>query len=526
MQRFILFLSIHFFFIGIKLQGHQLFTFTLRRVRDVFVLPQEISEQIVERAQNARVVAMDLDGTLREGEKIPQELIEIIKKLASRGIHIAVVTRASWGEIDQVLIKRLGDDFNYWEFLHLYPREAHNGYGYDYRGRRLTYYETIESQGMVIQQPEPGFEFSSLDKSLAIEHLMHILEITPEQIFVLGDSFYWGGNDLPMAIPGVLAFNVGSSLENGPSNVISFPNTPLWGPALSLHILSTILNSIPGHTYRILTEEEKVAQNLPLNFDLVQDEQGERFYLYSPLRNVSDIERTIERKVKVERFAYLYGKDFVNLAEVRKFDINYLKGTAFYEWWDENIRWYQPTTELGYSYDWREYREIGVSRLASEYNFQELVQKQGSLEGLIVFWTAIRDVNDHLYDAQSGELLDLAVIEQNGQQHFLSYDHGAGIPFAPEYLPLWEIENFSRALLWKWVFERELDYRALAQTALKFKNRTSSEIEDILKQAGFEGKNLELTLGNLVRAKDNIFQDLEYLIRDYKGEMVNLEDFL
>jgi len=467
---------------------------------------------------------LDFHGTLSENGEVSQDIVDLIKNLTGKGIHVAINSKAGLDSIFDAILSGLGQDFDSWEFLHFYTRDGRNGYGFDSDGKRVVYYETIESRGMIMYPPHVDFEYDALDKSLPVKHLMHMLEVAPEQIIAVGDNF--SGDDRPMALPGVLAFDVSGATNIGMANVVSSP-VGLLGTGLTRQILSTVLNQAAGHTYHILNAQEKRELSLPEGWDnLARDERDRHFFVYKPFDDPASLERNIENKVTAELFAWLYGRDLVNITEVRQLNMDYLSGTNFWRWWDKNIRWYQPvgTGGLQYTYDRREYKDVGLSRLASDYRYEDLVQKSGSLEGLIVFWTAIRDVNDHLYDPQTKQTLDLAVISRDGKEHFMSYDHGAAIPKVN--MGLWDIQNFTKSILWSWVFKRDLDYKALAQTASQFKSRSPEEIRLMAQKAGFNAASLEIAVGNLTRVKDNLFSDLEHLIFRYTGKRVDLEGLL
>ncbi len=145
-----------------------------------------------------------------------------------------------------------------------------------------------------------------------------------------------------------------------------------------------------AHAYHVLRPNERL---FPPPFiypgqTLVEDENGKAFIV-------------LDKDPRYDYLAHLLGRDLFNVAEVRIVKANEVIGSELYDWMSQ-----------------RGLSEVGISRLAQDYSYEELPRQNNSLEALFVFWIFLRD-SDHGFDQNLYYLLC-----QDNTRVYISFDHG------------------------------------------------------------------------------------------------------
>ncbi|MCM8798775.1 MAG: HAD-IIB family hydrolase, partial [Candidatus Omnitrophica bacterium] len=265
------------------------------------VLKAKLKEAITKHLGDSsiKVFASDLDFTLSPlGEHLRKPVIEKLKQLAKKGIHIAIITGASYSRIKEEFLDYLPQDFP-WQYLHIYSNVGAGGYGFDSSGQRITYYEvklfpeqweklrevvkefkeefkedfegfreTEEMKGTIVLKDRlrtketyekyltfleerlkntgliingtghlGTIDITYADKSYALINLRERLDILSENMVYVGDTFAGKfANDLPAMILGVWIFNVGS-IDNLPKGIFSLGIRGDLGTEILLEVL-------------------------------------------------------------------------------------------------------------------------------------------------------------------------------------------------------------------------------------------------------------------------------------------------
>jgi len=278
--------------------------------------------------------------------------------------------------------------------------------------------------------------------------------------------------------------------------------------------------------YSILSPEEVARLDIPEILHqphplVTRDHEGKLFYVYQWFHGSQDPDFYwgYNKKIFFELQAYNEGKAIFNLVETRIRKYEEIRDTELGRWMQQN----------GYDI-------IGMSRILNDYKFEELKFKQGSPTWIIVFYTYIRDRNDHLKTDPriGGRPRDLRILKVEGKEHYLSNDHDDSLMLYEDYV--WEIENFvqeilshSRHITWDWIFKEILDYAQIAELVFRLQiSRTDAQIRNNLNGPGLEllpeVKNRRIEL--LFSSRDMLRLDIEYFVWKAKKEDINLSDFL
>jgi len=256
-------------------------------------------------------------------------------------------------------------------------------------------------------------------------------------------------------------------------------------------------NSSNGYT--ILSQEEREKLGFKEGYEvLLKDSAGRIYYVYQDV-DKEDYER------KIEKFVYALSKGIVNLCEIKTIDIRQVIGTKLAKWMFDH----------GYT-------ELVVSRVAQNYKLADLTQKKHSAEGLIVFYTLIRDMNLHKFES-SEKFEGLYMVEGE----FISYDHDKSLReeeyFLGDLTKMTEELAFRLPSMWSPLFretgDRELDYRAIVEIALKFQHYSDAEIIKMIEESGLKEypRFADSFEKFLVNNRNTLMEDLVTLIKVVKG---------
>jgi len=251
------------------------------------------------------------------------------------------------------------------------------------------------------------------------------------------------------------------------------------------------------HSYRFLTNQEinKIAPSQLSKGTFIEDEEGKIFIIYEKgmafftAKNLSPqgMSGTIQR----EYLAYLLSEDLCNAAEVRIINKTDAERTPLEVWMQK-----------------QDLTEIGITRFSQDYQPEELIYQEHTLERMLTLWIWLRD-NDH-------GLLDWNMLTFNrGREDLhLSYDHDAMITTGEN-----DYEDFG-SIVWMDIVDlikiHNIDTNVLRDLAHYVQLHYSDvKIREIIGQIGFnEESEIDTTilLNSLILRRNILIDNIEAIL--------------
>jgi len=259
--------------------------------------------------------------------------------------------------------------------------------------------------------------------------------------------------------------------------------------------------------YRLISGEEMIergSENAVL--DMFYVEHAGKFYVVKNALNNSFVygdEEFLERELFIYMLAKrIFGKT-CNLAEVQLLHYKDVQGTELGEWMRK------------YGFD-----KVLLSRLAEQYKDIEDVKNPFWREQLIAFWVFIRDFDHDLEDPDA----NLYLFSDREQVFGIAYDYNRALQINFLDRSSFDIgENLALSVFVK----SNISYLALAQAIEQIVSIKNEGIEQLALECGINDKEeVSYLMDYLKTTRERLYRDIECLIFEVRGEVVNLSDLI